>query len=99
MSEPVDFVVCQCCICKILITQTTVRSPEITLLTFCRVLQQLRRDHTGVMAPDRRPFTSLNDVIDRLLPYHVFQGASPCEEDFTKGTWSKVLKGSLLRMH
>uniref|UniRef100_A0A3B4D9R8 GLTSCR protein conserved domain-containing protein n=1 Tax=Pygocentrus nattereri TaxID=42514 RepID=A0A3B4D9R8_PYGNA len=48
------------------------------------ILQQLRRDHTGVMSANRAPFTSLNDVIDRLLPYHVFQGAPPCEEDFTK---------------
>lgn len=48
------------------------------------ILQQLRRDHTGVMSPDRAPFTSVNDVIDRLLPYHVFQGTPPCEEDFTK---------------
>uniref|UniRef100_A0A671LIA7 GLTSCR1-like protein n=1 Tax=Sinocyclocheilus anshuiensis TaxID=1608454 RepID=A0A671LIA7_9TELE len=48
------------------------------------VLQQLRRDHSGVMSSERMPFTSFNDVIDRLLPYHVFQGSPPQDEDFTK---------------
>ncbi|XP_073684480.1 BRD4-interacting chromatin-remodeling complex-associated protein-like [Garra rufa] len=48
------------------------------------VLQQLRRDHSGVMSSVRMPFTSFNDVIDRLLPYHVFQGSPPRDEDFTK---------------
>uniref|UniRef100_A0A8C1QPX1 GLTSCR protein conserved domain-containing protein n=1 Tax=Cyprinus carpio TaxID=7962 RepID=A0A8C1QPX1_CYPCA len=48
------------------------------------VLQQLRRDHSGVMSSERTPFTSYNDVIDRLLPYHVFQGSPPRDEDFTK---------------
>uniref|UniRef100_A0A671PQI2 GLTSCR1-like protein n=1 Tax=Sinocyclocheilus anshuiensis TaxID=1608454 RepID=A0A671PQI2_9TELE len=48
------------------------------------VLQQLRRDHIGVMSSERTPFTSFNDVIDRLLPYHVFQGSPPRDEDFTK---------------
>uniref|UniRef100_A0A673KI27 GLTSCR1-like protein n=1 Tax=Sinocyclocheilus rhinocerous TaxID=307959 RepID=A0A673KI27_9TELE len=48
------------------------------------VLQQLRRDHSGVMSSEQTPFTSFNDVIDRLLPYHVFQGSPPRDEDFTK---------------
>ncbi|XP_062859064.1 BRD4-interacting chromatin-remodeling complex-associated protein-like [Trichomycterus rosablanca] len=47
-------------------------------------LEQLRRDHLGVMTPNHSPFTSLNDVAQRLLPYHVFQGTPPCEEDFAK---------------
>ncbi|XP_051959409.1 BRD4-interacting chromatin-remodeling complex-associated protein-like isoform X1 [Xyrauchen texanus] len=46
------------------------------------VLQQLRRDHSGVMSPEWTPFTSLDDVIDRLLPYHVFQGS--LSQEFTK---------------
>ncbi|KAI2658324.1 BRD4-interacting chromatin-remodeling complex-associated protein-like [Labeo rohita] len=48
------------------------------------VLQQLRRDHSGVMSSARTPFTSFNDVIDRILPYHVFQGSPPQDEDFAK---------------
>uniref|UniRef100_A0A8C1AAM5 BICRA like chromatin remodeling complex associated protein n=1 Tax=Cyprinus carpio carpio TaxID=630221 RepID=A0A8C1AAM5_CYPCA len=48
------------------------------------VLQQLRRDHSRVMSSERTPFTSFNDVIDRLLPYHVFQGSPPQDEDFNK---------------
>ncbi|TRY94543.1 hypothetical protein DNTS_008444 [Danionella cerebrum] len=48
------------------------------------VLQQLRQDHSRVMSSDRTPFSSLNDVFDRLLPYHVFQGSPPQEEEFAK---------------
>lgn len=48
------------------------------------VLQQLRQDHSRVLSSDRTPFSSLNDVIDRLLPYHVFQGSPPQDEDFAK---------------
>ncbi|XP_065118962.2 BRD4-interacting chromatin-remodeling complex-associated protein-like isoform X1 [Paramisgurnus dabryanus] len=48
------------------------------------VLQQLRKDHNGVMSPERTPFSSFPDVIERLLPYHVFQGSPPQDEDFTK---------------
>ncbi|XP_034165394.1 BRD4-interacting chromatin-remodeling complex-associated protein-like isoform X2 [Pangasianodon hypophthalmus] len=64
---------------------TTSKRPENQQLSRGgMVLEQLRRDHTRVMSPERTPFTSLNDVIDRLLPYHVFQGEPPCEEDFAK---------------
>lgn len=66
------------------LTSTPKRPATQQLTRGGMILQQLRRDHTGVMSPDRAPFTSPNDVIDRLLPYHVFQGAPPCEEDFTK---------------
>ncbi|XP_072523880.1 BRD4-interacting chromatin-remodeling complex-associated protein-like isoform X2 [Salminus brasiliensis] len=66
------------------LTSTPKRPATQQLTRGGMILQQLRRDHTGVMSPDRTPFSSLNDVIDRLLPYHVFQGAPPCEEDFTK---------------
>ncbi|KAA0725000.1 BRD4-interacting chromatin-remodeling complex-associated protein-like [Triplophysa tibetana] len=48
------------------------------------VLQQLRRDHSGVMSPEHPPFSSVTDVIDKLLPYHVFQGSPPRDEEFTK---------------
>lgn len=52
---------------------------------FYRILEQLRRDHVRVMTPNHAPFTSVNDVAQRLLPYHVFQGTPPCEQDFAKG--------------
>ncbi|MCJ8738627.1 hypothetical protein PDJAM_G00037920 [Pangasius djambal] len=64
---------------------TTSKRPENQQLSRGgMVLEQLKRDHTRVMSPERTPFSSLNDVIDRLLPYHVFQGEPPCEEDFAK---------------
>ncbi|XP_072229996.1 BRD4-interacting chromatin-remodeling complex-associated protein-like isoform X2 [Leuresthes tenuis] len=48
------------------------------------VLQQLRRDHAGVQTPDRRRFNSVDDALLRLLPYHVFQGAPPSQEEFSQ---------------
>ncbi|KAL2078283.1 hypothetical protein ACEWY4_025968 [Coilia grayii] len=48
------------------------------------ILQQLRQDHAGVSSSDRVPFSSLDDVVHRLLPFHVFQGALPSEEEFAK---------------
>uniref|UniRef100_H3C3S8 BICRA like chromatin remodeling complex associated protein n=1 Tax=Tetraodon nigroviridis TaxID=99883 RepID=H3C3S8_TETNG len=48
-------------------------------------LQQLRKDHVGVQAPERRRrFSSLDDALQRLLPYHVFQGAPPSREEFSQ---------------
>lgn len=48
-------------------------------------MQQLQKDHVGVQAPDRRRFSSFDDALQRLLPYHVFQGAPPSQE-FSLGT-------------
>uniref|UniRef100_A0A3B5KYV1 BICRA like chromatin remodeling complex associated protein n=1 Tax=Xiphophorus couchianus TaxID=32473 RepID=A0A3B5KYV1_9TELE len=48
------------------------------------VLHQLRRDHAGVQNPNRRKFTSVEDALQRLLPYHVFQGAPPCQNEFSQ---------------
>ncbi|XP_059388624.1 BRD4-interacting chromatin-remodeling complex-associated protein-like [Carassius carassius] len=63
----------------------TLKQPATQQLTRGEmVLQQLRRDHDRVMSSERTHFTSFNDVIDRLLPYHVFQGSLPQDEDFTK---------------
>ncbi|TWW82250.1 BRD4-interacting chromatin-remodeling complex-associated protein-like [Takifugu flavidus] len=44
------------------------------------ILQQLQKDHVGVQAPDRRRFSSFDDALQRLLPYHVFQGPPPSQE-------------------
>ncbi|XP_063077667.1 BRD4-interacting chromatin-remodeling complex-associated protein-like isoform X2 [Engraulis encrasicolus] len=48
------------------------------------VLQQLRDDHAGVSSSDPVPFSSVDDALHRLLPFHVFQGALPSQEEFDK---------------
>ncbi|XP_069016330.1 BRD4-interacting chromatin-remodeling complex-associated protein-like [Embiotoca jacksoni] len=48
------------------------------------ILQQLRRDHAGVQTSDRRQFTSVDDALLRLLPYHVFQGTPPSQDEFAE---------------
>ncbi|XP_059180488.1 BRD4-interacting chromatin-remodeling complex-associated protein-like isoform X2 [Centropristis striata] len=48
------------------------------------ILQQLRKDHAGVQTSDRRQFNSVDDALQRLLPYHVFQGAPPSQEEFSQ---------------
>lgn len=48
------------------------------------ILQQLRKDHAGVQTPDRRQFTSVNNALQRLLPYHVFQGTPPSQDEFSQ---------------
>ncbi|XP_023287070.1 BRD4-interacting chromatin-remodeling complex-associated protein-like isoform X1 [Seriola lalandi dorsalis] len=48
------------------------------------ILQQLARDHAGVQTPDRCQFASINDALQRLLPYHVFQGAPPSQDEFSQ---------------
>lgn len=37
-----------------------------------RVETALELDHIAVLRPNLRPFTSFEDVVERLLPYHVF---------------------------
>lgn len=48
------------------------------------ILQHLRKDHAGVQSPDRRQFSSVDDAVVRLLPYHVFQGVPPSQEEFSQ---------------
>uniref|UniRef100_UPI0037E83A5E BRD4-interacting chromatin-remodeling complex-associated protein-like n=1 Tax=Semicossyphus pulcher TaxID=241346 RepID=UPI0037E83A5E len=48
------------------------------------ILQQLRKDHAGVQTSDRRRFASVDDALQRLLPYHVFQGTLPSGEEFSQ---------------
>ncbi|XP_030611441.1 BRD4-interacting chromatin-remodeling complex-associated protein-like isoform X1 [Archocentrus centrarchus] len=48
------------------------------------ILQQLRKDHAAVQIPDRRRFSSVDDTLLRLLPYHVFQGAPPSPDEFSQ---------------
>uniref|UniRef100_A0A3B5KCK5 BICRA like chromatin remodeling complex associated protein n=1 Tax=Takifugu rubripes TaxID=31033 RepID=A0A3B5KCK5_TAKRU len=56
------------------------KQPLTRLFFFCRILQQLQKDHVGAQAPDRRRFSSFDDALQRLLPYHVFQGPPPSQE-------------------
>ncbi|XP_077406461.1 BRD4-interacting chromatin-remodeling complex-associated protein-like isoform X2 [Vanacampus margaritifer] len=48
------------------------------------ILQQLREHHERVDAPDQRHFTSFSDALQRLLPYHVFHGTPPNQEEFSQ---------------
>uniref|UniRef100_A0A668A2Z5 BICRA like chromatin remodeling complex associated protein n=1 Tax=Myripristis murdjan TaxID=586833 RepID=A0A668A2Z5_9TELE len=49
-----------------------------------RILQHLRKDHAGVQTSDRSRFTSFDDTLQRLLPYHVFQGSPPSNDEFAQ---------------
>ncbi|CAJ1080046.1 BRD4-interacting chromatin-remodeling complex-associated protein-like [Xyrichtys novacula] len=61
------------------------KRPALPTLTRAgMILQQLRKDHAGVQSSDRRRFTSVEDALQRLLPYHVFQGAPPSKEEFSQ---------------
>uniref|UniRef100_A0AAZ3PLD9 GLTSCR protein conserved domain-containing protein n=1 Tax=Oncorhynchus tshawytscha TaxID=74940 RepID=A0AAZ3PLD9_ONCTS len=50
----------------------------------CRMLHQLTMDRSGVLSPDITRFTSLDDALHRLLPYHMFHGAPPNKEEFSQ---------------
>ncbi|XP_041107639.1 BRD4-interacting chromatin-remodeling complex-associated protein-like isoform X2 [Polyodon spathula] len=63
-------------------TQKRPASQQLTKGSF--ILQQLHKDQTCVHAADRSPFTCVDEAIHRLLPYHVFQGLLPSQEEFTK---------------
>ncbi|XP_063774319.1 BRD4-interacting chromatin-remodeling complex-associated protein-like [Pseudophryne corroboree] len=48
------------------------------------LLHQLYKDQERSVLPDKGKFLSLEDAAQRLLPYHVFQGSLPTEEDLHK---------------
>ncbi|CAL8301000.1 unnamed protein product [Lota lota] len=48
------------------------------------VIQHLRNDHASVDTPDCRRYTSLDNALHRLLPYHVFQGTPPSIHEFSQ---------------
>ncbi|NXJ87453.1 BICRL protein, partial [Corythaixoides concolor] len=48
------------------------------------MLQQLQKDQVQAVTPDKSPFRSLNDAVQRLLSYHVCQGSLPTEGDLRK---------------
>nr|XP_033794167.1 BRD4-interacting chromatin-remodeling complex-associated protein-like isoform X2 [Geotrypetes seraphini] len=55
---------------------------QLTKGTF--MLQQIQHDQAQAVAPDKTKFRSLNDVVQRLLSYHVCQGSLPTDEDLKK---------------
>ncbi|CAI9592283.1 unnamed protein product [Staurois parvus] len=48
------------------------------------ILQQVHRDQEHALDPNKSPFQSLGDAVQRLLPYHVFQGSLPTNDDMQK---------------
>ncbi|XP_054454839.1 BRD4-interacting chromatin-remodeling complex-associated protein-like [Anoplopoma fimbria] len=65
------------------------------------ILLQLRKDHAGVHSPDQRRFNSIDDALQRLLPYHVFQGTPPSQEEFSQvdDEFEVVATQVLMRTH
>ncbi|XP_038164736.1 BRD4-interacting chromatin-remodeling complex-associated protein-like [Cyprinodon tularosa] len=57
---------------------------EVPLTRTEQILHRLKRDHAGVQIPNRRKFSSIKDALERLLSYHVFQGAPPCQDEFSQ---------------
>ncbi|KAM4694684.1 BRD4-interacting chromatin-remodeling complex-associated protein-like [Discoglossus pictus] len=48
------------------------------------VVQQIHKDQESSVMPDKSQFHSFDDAVQRLLPYHVFQGSLPTEEELQK---------------
>ncbi|OCT79379.1 BRD4-interacting chromatin-remodeling complex-associated protein-like [Xenopus laevis] len=48
------------------------------------ILQRLHKDQEHAVFIDKSPFGSLNNAAERLIPYHVFQGSFPTDEDLKK---------------
>lgn len=60
---------------------------SVDIIHFFSILQQLQKDQAHSVTPDKSQFSSLNDAIQRLLSYHVYQGSLPTEEDLRKGNF------------
>lgn len=49
-------------------------------------LEQLHKHQGAVLHPDyKTSFRSFEDALQRLLPYHVYQGMLPSAQDYRKG--------------
>ena len=78
----------------------------LTRLSLLRVRERLAQDQTAVLHPDvDSPFVDEIDVINRLLPYHVFQQPRDDLERIILGkgkekavddTWKVELRGTLI---
>ncbi|XP_041090487.1 BRD4-interacting chromatin-remodeling complex-associated protein-like [Polyodon spathula] len=50
-----------------------------------RMLEQLRRQQGAVLHPDyQSPFSTFGDALQRLLPYHLYQGTPSSGKDYTR---------------
>ncbi|XP_013889504.1 glioma tumor suppressor candidate region gene 1 protein isoform X2 [Austrofundulus limnaeus] len=50
-----------------------------------RVLEQLRKHQSSVLHPNYgTPFSSIDDTLHRLLPYHLYQGTANSSQDYQK---------------
>lgn len=65
-------------------SQVGARPALVPLTRAEMILQQLRKDHIGAVNPDKSRFPSFENVLQRLLPYNVFQGAPPSLDEFTQ---------------
>lgn len=53
-------------------------------------LEQLHKHQGAVLHPDyKTSFRSFDDALQRLLPYHVYQGVLPSTQDYRKGKSSQ----------
>ena len=53
-------------------------------------LEQLHKHQGAVLHPDyKTSFRSFDDALQRLLPYHVYQGMLPSAQDYRKGKSSQ----------
>ncbi|NWI23888.1 BICRA protein, partial [Sula dactylatra] len=55
-------------------------------------LEQLHKHQGAVLHPDyKTSFRSFDDALQRLLPYHVYQGMLPSAQDYRKGVTAATL--------
>ncbi|KAM9316177.1 BRD4-interacting chromatin-remodeling complex-associated protein-like [Gastrophryne carolinensis] len=57
------------------------RLPNKQLTKESLICQQIHRDQEQALDPEKSPFQSLGDAVQRLLPYHVFQGSFPANAE------------------
>ncbi|KAJ7579112.1 hypothetical protein C8J56DRAFT_834838 [Mycena floridula] len=68
------------------LSKRTAEERDISAKTAARVTARLAADHSAVLSPDTEtPFSDLEDVVNRLLPYHVFQQPKDDLENIGKG--------------
>ena len=65
---------------------------SLTSLYVFRLKQNLTQDQQAVLRPDvKTPFSSPEDMIKRLTPYHVCYDPSPTPADVEKGEYFLIL--------
>ena len=64
--------------------------PDLLCVCVCvcvsRMLEQLRKQQGSVLHPNYSvPFNSFDDTLQRLLPYHLYQGTANSSQDYKRG--------------